>query len=124
MEKHGTAIADKFGSVSNKDKKGSFSSQINHTCFIIAFILLVIAVMPQTNSTHFMIMSLLFAVRAFNGKLKIFRGVLLFIGAFLVGIAATNLMVQMLRPAASAMIFIISVPLLILGFIRTKTVVN
>lgn len=117
MNRYGPGLTRRFGS---EKKKKEVKIQLNNGCLIIAFILFFIAIMPGTNRMLFLTMAALFAVRAFNGKMSVPRGIALFFGSFLVGSFVTSILYGILKPLLAVIFLILSIPLLILGFIRSK----
>ncbi|GEM_PF-3005041 len=117
MGKHGAVLADRFGGSIDTKK---FVENLNHTCLIISFVLLVISVMPEINSVLFVTMAIFFSLRSLRGPMSIFRGAWMFIGSFLMGVVISMRATAMIAPQILAGAFLASIPFLIFGFGKTK----
>ncbi len=90
--------------------------QFNKGPLIIAGIFIIITLLPRTNNILFLVMTIIFILRSLYGKLTVFRGVLLTIGSFILGVFITSIVIEIIKPVIALVLLIVAIPLIILGF--------
>jgi len=106
---------------SNLNSRGKRNKQpLNKASLVLAGILMVVAVLPDTSNIIFVSMAILFGLRSLYGRLTIGRGISLFFGSFLAGVVIFQVVYELLNPWLIFVFFLISFPLLILGFTRPR----
>ncbi|MFH1414600.1 MAG: hypothetical protein ABIH89_00755 [Elusimicrobiota bacterium] len=117
-----TRFMDKYARRIKQDGK-SYSSKLEFDigCLVVAGLFLsLIIFFPAVKKMFFLIMAMMFVIRSFYGKLSVPRGIALFFGSFLVSFFVNSVDNPMVKPILPVTFFILSIPLLILGFYKPR----
>ncbi|MGM0567610.1 MAG: hypothetical protein ACQESB_00165 [Elusimicrobiota bacterium] len=114
MAKYAPVLDEKFRG--NASKRKLDLNKLNNTCLIISFIFFLLSLLPDINKTLFITMAFIFLVRSLKEKMSVPKAFFMLIGSFSAGVVISLAGTMTLEPALVVIFFIISVPMLIIGF--------